>query len=159
MSAISKLERLTEFLSTVRGTDKAFMLTAYVSKILIWGLKKKGSVGLAERIANLASPVSDTRMLLRYYGLLPLIQWIKCVEEKPPASSFILWLYRAQNVANLFYYPLEVCIKPSLYNLYKREGGGRRWYEFFYKWMASGLGTSNGQRVYLSEDYQSDDLH
>lgn len=108
---ISSLEKLTAFLSTVRGTDKAFMLTAYLSKILIWGLKKRGSAGslvLAERIGNLASPVSDTRMLLRYYGLLPLIQWIRCVEDQPPASPFLLWLYRAQNAANLFYYPLEV---------------------------------------------------
>ncbi|KAJ3380094.1 hypothetical protein HDU92_006205, partial [Lobulomyces angularis] len=41
-------------------------------------------------------------MLLRYYGLIPLVQWIIHSEKNPPKR-----LNRLQNGANLLYYPLE----------------------------------------------------
>ena len=62
---------------------------------------------LAQRVANFANPVSDFRILLRYYGLIPLTQWILFSEANPPPTAFLRFLYRAQNLVNLGYYPLE----------------------------------------------------
>ncbi|KAJ3286986.1 hypothetical protein HDU79_006047 [Rhizoclosmatium sp. JEL0117] len=102
------LDKLCRFLSSVRGTDKVLMLYQYVAKILIVKLlaRDKNSV-LAARLKNLAGPVGDTRILLRYYGLIPLFQWIIFSERNPPSTPFLRLIYRLQNLANLFYYPLE----------------------------------------------------
>ncbi|KAJ3023683.1 UNVERIFIED_CONTAM: hypothetical protein HDU68_008505 [Siphonaria sp. JEL0065] len=102
------LDKLCRFLSSIRGTDKVLMLYAYVSKVLIIKLQErdKNSV-LAQRLKNLAVPVGDTRVLLRYYGLIPLFQWIIFSERNPPSTPFLRLIYRLQNLANLGYYPLE----------------------------------------------------
>ncbi|KAI8617623.1 peroxisomal biogenesis factor 11 [Chytriomyces sp. MP71] len=102
------LDKLCRFLSSVRGTDKVLMLYAYMSKIVIARLRARdaGSM-LATRLQNLATPVSDTRILLRYYGLIPLFQWILFSERNPPPTPFLRIIYRLQNMSNLFYYPLE----------------------------------------------------
>ncbi|KAJ3207184.1 hypothetical protein HDU67_007621 [Dinochytrium kinnereticum] len=102
------LDKLCRYLNSVRGTDKVLMLAQYASKILIWHLKKGNpSSELSQRIANFAGPVSDFRILLRYYGLIPLTQWILYSEANPPATPTLKLLYRLQNVVNLAYYPLE----------------------------------------------------
>lgn len=63
------LEKLGKFLDSVRGTDKTLMLAQYSSKLITWYLKRNDpSSALAARIQNLAGPVSDFRILLRYYG-------------------------------------------------------------------------------------------
>ncbi|KAJ3412308.1 hypothetical protein HDV05_000966 [Chytridiales sp. JEL 0842] len=83
-------------------------LAQYTSKIIIWHLKKRNpSSDLAIRISNFATPVSDFRILLRYYGLIPLTQWILFSEANPPPTAFLRLLYRLQNLVNLAYYPLE----------------------------------------------------
>ncbi|KAJ3101529.1 hypothetical protein HDU97_001278 [Phlyctochytrium planicorne] len=102
------LDKLCRFLNSVRGTDKVLMLAQYSSKIIMWHLKKGNPQSeLAQRVANFAGPVSDFRILLRYYGLLPLVQWIIYSEENPPATPYLKLLYRLQNLVNLAYYPLE----------------------------------------------------
>ncbi|KAI8918873.1 peroxisomal biogenesis factor 11 [Entophlyctis helioformis] len=102
------LDKLCRFLNSVRGTDKALMLVQYSSKLFIWLLKHKDAKSpMAGRIANLAGPVSDFRILLRYYGLLPLIQWIIHSEKNPSPSPTIQTLTRLQNLVNVAYYPLE----------------------------------------------------
>ncbi|RKO87905.1 peroxisomal biogenesis factor 11 [Blyttiomyces helicus] len=102
------LDKLCRFLNSVRGTDKVLMLIQYSSKILIWHLKKgDASSTLATRISNLSGPVSDFRILLRYYGLLPLVQWIIASEASPAPTPRLQLLGRLQNLVNLAYYPLE----------------------------------------------------
>ncbi|KAJ3065444.1 hypothetical protein HDU98_011200 [Podochytrium sp. JEL0797] len=102
------LDKLCRFLSSVRGTDKVLMLYQYVAKILILKLQQKDKSSLlAARLANLAAPVSDTRVLLRYSGLFSLVQWILFSERNPPPTPFLRVIYRLQNLANLCYYPLE----------------------------------------------------
>ncbi|KAJ3115069.1 hypothetical protein HDU96_001233 [Phlyctochytrium bullatum] len=102
------LDKLCRFLNSVRGTDKVLMLAQYASKIIIWHLKKGNpSSDVAQRIANFAGPVSDFRILLRYYGLIPLTQWIIYSEQNPPPTQLLKLLYRLQNLVNLAYYPLE----------------------------------------------------
>ncbi|KAI7871881.1 peroxisomal biogenesis factor 11 [Spinellus fusiger] len=109
------LDRLVRFLSSVRGTDKVLMFIQYWSKILVWFLQRRSPplkiavsvLTLAQRIQNFASPVSDFRILLRYYGLLPLLQYMNYIEHHPPASATALHIERLQNWCNVIYYPLE----------------------------------------------------
>ena len=84
-------------------------MVQYTSKILNWYLKKQDPKStFAQRIQNFASPVSDFRILLRYYGLIPMLQWILYSEKNPSKNENIKWLTRLQNVMNVCYYPLEV---------------------------------------------------
>ncbi|KAI8979806.1 peroxisomal biogenesis factor 11 [Mycotypha africana] len=110
-----KLDHLIRFLNSVRGTDKVLMFIQYWSKVLVWILSKRKSslkpavatLSLVQRIRNLANPVSDFRILLRYYGLLPMIQYMNYLEYNPPSTSIALTIERLQNWANVIYYPLE----------------------------------------------------
>ncbi|CAG8540381.1 13541_t:CDS:2 [Ambispora leptoticha] len=101
------LDHLVKFLGTVSGTDKVFMFVQYYSKIVTWFLLRVGKKIAAEQITNLATPISDFRILLRYYGLLPLIQWMIHIEHNPPPTRYLLTIERLQNFANILYYPLE----------------------------------------------------
>ncbi|KAF9175669.1 hypothetical protein BGX21_010574 [Mortierella sp. AD011] len=101
------LDHTVKFLSQVRGTDKTLMVIQYFSKIFIWYFIKRGRESTAKRISNLSGPISDFRILLRYYGLLPLIQWMQYVDNTPSPSSLLLTIDRLQNICNLIYYPLE----------------------------------------------------
>ncbi|KAG0357594.1 peroxisomal biogenesis factor 11 [Gamsiella multidivaricata] len=101
------LDHTVRFLSQVRGTDKTLMVVQYFSKIFIWYFLKRGRESTAQRVKNLAGPISDFRILLRYYGLLPLIQWMQYVDTQPSPSPLLLLIDRLQNICNLIYYPLE----------------------------------------------------
>ena len=94
----------------------------YFSKIAMWHLNRKSVKGnlvtmgdkssplqltTSQRIGNLASPISDFRVLLRYYGLIPMLQWIIHVETHPSKSRYLQTLYRLENLFNVCYYPLE----------------------------------------------------
>ncbi|KAG0349886.1 hypothetical protein BG005_010579 [Podila minutissima] len=101
------LDHAVRFLSQVRGTDKTLMVIQYISKIFVWYFLKRGRASTAQRIKNLSGPISDYRILLRYYGLLPLIQWMQYVDNNPSPSKLLLLVDRLQNICNLIYYPLE----------------------------------------------------
>ncbi|KAI8916115.1 peroxisomal biogenesis factor 11 [Gorgonomyces haynaldii] len=102
------LDKLCRFLNSVRGTDKALMLVQYSSKIIIWHLQRLNKDSkLAVKVGNFSGPVSDFRILLRYYGLLPLVQWILYTEKNPSPNPLMQTIIRLQNVSNLIYYPLE----------------------------------------------------
>ncbi|KAI8072178.1 peroxisomal biogenesis factor 11 [Gilbertella persicaria] len=108
-----KLDHLIRFLNSVRGTDKVLMFIQYWSKVIIWFLQKrhavplKSTLSVIQRIQNLSGPVSDFRILLRYYGLLPMVQYMNYIEYNPPSSPLALTIERLQNWANVIYYPLE----------------------------------------------------
>ncbi|KAL1921779.1 uncharacterized protein VTP21DRAFT_10421 [Calcarisporiella thermophila] len=110
------LDHLVRFLNSVRGTDKVLMFIQYFSKILIWYLRRRStaiktvnvqSLPLDARITNLAGPIADFRILLRYYGLLPMIQYMNQLEHSTPPSALHLELERWANLFNVCYYPLE----------------------------------------------------
>ncbi|CAB4400881.1 hypothetical protein RhiirA1_497150 [Rhizophagus irregularis] len=101
------IDRLVKFLNSVPGTDKILMFVQYYSKILIWFFNRIGKESWAQRIVNLNNPVTDFRIFLRFYGLLPLIQWMIHIEHHPPVSSLLLQIERIQNLTMIFYYPLE----------------------------------------------------
>ena len=80
----------------------------YASKIAIWAVSRKDPKSdLIIRLQNLIGPASDTRMLLRYYGLIPMYQWILYSEAHPAPTAYLRLLTRLQNLANIVYYPLE----------------------------------------------------
>ncbi|RIB21242.1 peroxisomal biogenesis factor 11 [Gigaspora rosea] len=103
------LDRLVKFCNSVPSLDKLLALVQYFSKVLIWFLLRAGRTSLAERLNNLGVPVADFRVLLRFYGLLPLIQWMIRIEHDKSASGapLLLNIKRLQNLALVFYYPLE----------------------------------------------------
>lgn len=69
MAGAVDLARVSRFLDSVRGTDKVLMFIQYASKLAIFQLVALNPAStLAPRLANLAEPVSDFRILLRYYG-------------------------------------------------------------------------------------------
>ncbi|KAI8587605.1 peroxisomal biogenesis factor 11 [Geranomyces variabilis] len=119
------LDKACRFLGSVRGTDKVLMLIQYVSKILVWHLQRTGlgaansgaRAALITRILNFAGPVSDTRILLRYSGLIPLLQWTLQSEAAPSTSARSQFLVRAQNLCNFIYYPLEHTYWLALHNV------------------------------------------
>ncbi|KAI8989384.1 peroxisomal biogenesis factor 11 [Pilobolus umbonatus] len=110
-----KLDHLIRFLNSVRGTDKVLMFIQYWSKVIIWFLQRRSpalqavgkGVSLIQRIKNFSGPVSDFRILLRYYGLLPMVQYMNYIEYNPPQSKLALTIERLQNWSNIIYYPLE----------------------------------------------------
>ncbi|SAM01921.1 hypothetical protein [Absidia glauca] len=103
-----RLDHLLRFLNSVRGTDKVLMFIQYWSKILIFLLHRRGGrAGVIQRIQNFAGPVSDFRILLRYYGLLPMVQYMNYIEHHAPPSAWHQTIERLQNWANVIYYPLE----------------------------------------------------
>lgn len=96
LMSLSKVETLC---SSVRGTDKVFMTIQYVSKLII-----PYAPSFQKSLSKLSSKLSDARVLLRYYGLVSLINWIKRSESSPQKYSLLV---RLQNAVNLLYYPLE----------------------------------------------------
>ncbi|KAJ3056277.1 hypothetical protein HK097_007489 [Rhizophlyctis rosea] len=112
------LDKLCRFLGSVRGTDKVLMTVQYTSKIIIWSLRKRYlTSSTALQIQNLATPVSDFRILLRYYGLIPLLQWALISEQNPPPTPRLQLLTRLQNLVNAAYYPLEHAYWLGLHNV------------------------------------------
>ncbi|KAI8817611.1 peroxisomal biogenesis factor 11 [Fimicolochytrium jonesii] len=117
------LDKLSRFLNSVRGTDKVLMLVQYASKILIWHLRRnpeKAST-LVQRILNLVGPISDFRILLRYYGLIPLTQWALYSEANPAPTAKLQLLTRLQNLCNFCYYPLEHAYWLGLHQVVKMK--------------------------------------
>ena len=70
------LPRASNFVSSVSGADKVFRTSLYTLKVVDQLLTRKYGDGsaLAKRIRNLTSPIGDTRMILRLFGILPSIE-------------------------------------------------------------------------------------
>jgi hypothetical protein len=62
----------------------------------------------AKRIANLSGPIADFRILLRYYGLIPLTRyWLYLQADKAPRDPLAHKIEKIQCLCNFIYYPLE----------------------------------------------------
>lgn len=76
-----QLDHLVRLLSTVAGTDKLLMVAQFTSRLVAFHLlktKRTNWAGVAKRLSNLAGPLEDVRYVLRYYALLPMIQYSSC---------------------------------------------------------------------------------
>lgn len=113
------LSRFVKYLSTWNGTDNFLEILQNVIKLLIpllhlkarlqhrAGLRKNESSAVANNIGKLAPVISDSRMLFRIWGALPILNWLLSLSKYPPATSKLLTIERLQCYSMLAYYPLE----------------------------------------------------
>lgn len=132
------LLRINKILSTSAGTDKAFMLFCYSSKIAVYALNRlstKSALELSEKLTKLAAFTSDARVLFvpflplsfrslrltrayryRLFGLLPIISWLQSMNNpvaQAKKDSVLAKIEYGQALAMLCYYPLEHYCTPS----------------------------------------------
>ncbi|KAF8554598.1 hypothetical protein OG21DRAFT_1597242 [Imleria badia] len=113
------LNHLIRFLSTWSGTDKLFALIQYtmklVSPVLLArarlqhrvGLRKEPTSSVGTSLASFSGIIGDFKMLGRFWGLLPILQWMISMERDPPPTRTLLTIERLQGWSMLAYYPLE----------------------------------------------------
>jgi len=99
----SNLSKFVQYTNSVGGADKVFRIICYTGKILLWWLKKTGRESLAKRFANFISPISETRVILRFFGLFGTIQGFFYKDPDP----FLNLMYLIENISMLVYYPSE----------------------------------------------------
>ncbi|KAG8906827.1 hypothetical protein FRB99_006002 [Tulasnella sp. 403] len=114
-----RLDHLGRFLSSYSGSDKMFMVIQYTLKliepIMAWRARIQHRYGKrsepvsrsAPGLAKIASLISDSRMLWRLFGLVPIFQWLSQLERVPPISRRLRTIERLQALSMLVYYPLE----------------------------------------------------
>ncbi|GFZ50830.1 hypothetical protein JCM24511_08588 [Saitozyma sp. JCM 24511] len=139
-----RLARLTRLTSTIPGLDASLMLAQYTSPLIValllrlarfraahphlrFGLRGRGSVKgggeglvrLAEGWGRAAASVADARVIMRAFGLLPVLQGLFTLYPNPLRSLLSIFslkpsalasgktLPTLQLLALLAYYPLE----------------------------------------------------
>ncbi len=85
---MSDTQKLLAFLSQTSGVDKAFRLLIYSLLFASVPLEaaQPGST-LVKRIKAFTAPLSETRVVLRLFGLLPILAALK---QSPPSSEKLL---------------------------------------------------------------------
>ncbi|KAG2047237.1 hypothetical protein BDR06DRAFT_964197 [Suillus hirtellus] len=113
------LNHLVRYLSTWSGSDKFFTLIQYTLKLIVpflhWrarlqhraGIRKDATSNAAPSLASFTSIIGDARMLGRFWGLLPIFQWMISMERNPPPTRTLHTIERLQGWSMLGYYPLE----------------------------------------------------
>ncbi|KAF5359846.1 hypothetical protein D9756_003509 [Leucocoprinus leucothites] len=113
------LDHLVRFLGTWSGSDKLFMVAQYVIKLVVpflrlrarlqhrAGLRLEPTSCSADGYAKLDSLLGDSRTLWRFWGLLPIFQWLISLERNPQPTRNLHVIERLQGWAMLAYYPLE----------------------------------------------------
>jgi len=113
------IDHLVRYLGTWSGSDKLFAIVEYTLKLLVplltkrarlqknAGLRKVATSSTAVRFSNLASTISDSRTLWRFWGLLSIIRWMVSLERSPQPTRNLLNIERLQGWSMLGYYPLE----------------------------------------------------
>lgn len=113
------LDHLVRYLSTWSGTDKLFTLVQYTLKLLApvliararlqhrIGLRKEPTRNVSSSFAKFSDVIGDFRMLGRFCGIFPVLQWMISLERNPPPTRALLNIERLQGWSMLVYYPLE----------------------------------------------------
>ncbi|KAF5366071.1 hypothetical protein D9757_010372 [Collybiopsis confluens] len=113
------LDHLVRFLGTYGGSDKLFAVVEYIFKVAIpllnkraelqkrAGLRKVAISATATRFSKLASLISDSRTLWRFWGLFTIIRWMISLERNSQPTRNLLNIERLQGWSMLGYYPLE----------------------------------------------------
>ncbi|KAF8071782.1 hypothetical protein FPV67DRAFT_897022 [Lyophyllum atratum] len=113
------LDHLVRYLATWSGSDKLFMIIQYSVKLLVpllnlrarlqhrVGLRKTPSSSAAAAYAKFGSLLGDSRTLWRFWGLLPIVQWLISLERNPQPTRNLHTIERLQGWSMLAYYPLE----------------------------------------------------
>lgn len=113
------LNHAVRYLSTWGGTDKVLMITQYGSQIVMpllaalhrlrhrLQLTKQTESNIVPKIYNLYAVVADARILVRIWGLLPILQWMISMERTPPPTKLLQQLERLQGWSMVLYCPME----------------------------------------------------
>ncbi|KAG6332992.1 hypothetical protein ID866_6097 [Astraeus odoratus] len=113
------LDHLVRYISTWSGTETCYQLVQYTLKLIApvliararlqhrVGLRKDPSSNAAASVTKFADIVGDFRMLGRFCGLFPVLQWMISMERSPPPTRALLNIERLQGWSMLAYYPLE----------------------------------------------------
>jgi len=113
------LSRFVKYLSTWSGTDNFLEILQSAIRLLIpllhlkarlqhrVGLRKNAKSAVADHIGKLVPVISDSRMLFRIWGSLPILNWLLSLSKYPPATRKLLTIERLQCYAMLVYYPME----------------------------------------------------
>lgn len=118
------METLTKFngvVGQVSGIDKAYRFIIYTLRIVAATTAKRYGPEneLVKRIANLTAPLADTRMALRLFGLIPILQQFyrlhiattnsKAQASTPTKDRLLQEIEKLQLYSMLIYYPAEHC--------------------------------------------------
>ncbi|TDL19882.1 hypothetical protein BD410DRAFT_791503 [Rickenella mellea] len=113
------LDHAIRYLSTWSGSDKLLMIIQYSLKLIIpflnlrarlqhkAGLRREATSKSAPALSKIASLIGDSRMLWRFWGLLPIYQWLVSLERMHPPTRRLLTIERLQGWSMIAYYPLE----------------------------------------------------
>ncbi|KAH0833055.1 hypothetical protein J3R83DRAFT_12046 [Lanmaoa asiatica] len=116
------LNHLIRFLSTWSAhalLSNLFTLIQYTMKLITpvllararlqhrVGLRKEPTSSVAISFASFSGIIGDFKMLGRFWGLLPILQWMISMEKNPPPTRTLLTIERLQGWSMLAYYPLE----------------------------------------------------
>jgi len=101
---MAELGQIVNFVGITNGTDKALMVVQFVAKNLALFFQNS-KPQLAQQLLNLAIPIGDTRMLLRFTGLIPLTNRI--INGRVPSSPIEYVIQRLIDVVAFLYFPFE----------------------------------------------------
>ncbi|KAJ8084469.1 hypothetical protein PM082_003239 [Marasmius tenuissimus] len=113
------INHLVRYLSTWSGSDKFFsiiqsllsLLAAYMSfRARIqhrFGRRANPTSDAAPRLLKFVKILSSSRTLYRFWGLIPIVQWMISLERNPQPTRKLLNIERFQGWSMLGFYPLE----------------------------------------------------
>ncbi|KAI3639237.1 hypothetical protein MIR68_002767 [Amoeboaphelidium protococcarum] len=110
MSALDSISKFNSLSSQVVGIDKIYKIIVYAAKLIALNSKEQGDWSLANRLSNLVTSFSDTRMVLRLFGLsyyVPIIKSYLNGETKLQAKNIEDLVQHLQVLSMLVYYPCE----------------------------------------------------
>ncbi|KAG7099627.1 hypothetical protein E1B28_001455 [Marasmius oreades] len=113
------VDHLVRYLSTWSGSDKFFsiiqsslsLLAAYLNfRARVqhrYGRRASPTSDVAARFSKFCRVLSSSRTLYRFWGLIPILQWMISLERNPQPTRNLLNIERLQGWSMLGYYPLE----------------------------------------------------
>ena len=87
------------------------MVIQYTAKVVAVSIasRDKASARLAGKLALVSSKLSETRLVMRFVGLLPILKWMQALFYTSQANRnpLLVLIERIQALSMLLYYPLE----------------------------------------------------
>ena len=106
MSSANSISKVTKILSQVDGIDKAYRLIIYSLRILQAAYPDKKD--MVERMNGINGPLSETRVCLRLFGLIPMVKAVladKNFLRAPRNDNELLDIVKTLSM--FVYYPAE----------------------------------------------------
>ncbi|KAL0569497.1 hypothetical protein V5O48_012465 [Marasmius crinis-equi] len=113
------VDHLVRYLSTWSGSDKFFSIIQSLLSLLAaylnlraklqhrFGRRSDPTSSAAPRLLKFVKVLSSSRTLYRFWGLIPIVQWMISLERNPQPTRNLLNIERFQGWSMLGFYPLE----------------------------------------------------